>query len=90
MSKRKVLRYCSQFSASFIQHMEQAIENKRLIEQERYRELNGCPSNFGLDNHIGLCEIEETADYTEEQKTDMCDRCWKQALEVEPEKKEES
>lgn len=82
MSKEKILNYCNQFSKFSIEHMEQAIENKRLIEQERYSELNGCPSNFGLEDHIGLCEIEEIDNYTEEQKADMCERCWKQALGV--------
>lgn len=82
MSKEAVLAYCSQYSRSSIEHMEQAIENKRLIEQGRYSELSGCPSNFGIDDHVGLCEIEETVDYTENQKMDMCERCWKQALGV--------
>lgn len=82
LSKEKVLAYCGQFSRSTVEHMEESIENKRLIEQERYRELNGCPSNFGLDEHVGLCETEETDEYTEPQKMDMCERCWKQALGV--------
>jgi hypothetical protein len=85
--KETVLNYCGQFSASSIEHMEQAIENKKLIEKGDYKYLNGCPSNFGLDDHAGICEIEETDNYTEPQKLDMCERCWKQALGV-SEKKE--
>lgn len=80
--KETVLKYCGQFSAPSVEHMEQALENKRFIERGEYKYLNGCPSNFGLDDHIGLCEIKDTDDYTEPQKMNMCERCWKQALGV--------
>lgn len=82
MSNRKetILKYCSQFSSVTIEHMENAIENKKLIEEGRYRELNGCPSSFGLEDYEGLCETEETDNYTNKQKMDMCERCWNKAL----------
>jgi hypothetical protein len=78
--KEIVLEYCNQFKMPDLEHIEQAIENKRMIEKGEYRYLNGCPSNFGLEKHIGICEIEETDDYTPQQQSDMCERCWKQAL----------
>lgn len=84
MSKEQILKYCGQWDVNSLQHMEQAMENKRLIERGLYDLLNGCPSGFGLDDHIGLCETDplpKDAKYSEQ--CSQCETCWKLALEVE-------
>lgn len=74
-----VLKYCSQWSLASYEHIQNAIENKRLIEQERYSELNGCPSSYGLDEFVGLCEEENVSWKAQD---DQCEMCWKKALGV--------
>jgi hypothetical protein len=80
--KEVILNYCKTIETHDVDHLQDAIENARYIKNGEYKMMNGCPCNYGLDDHIGLCEIEETDDYTEQQKTDMCDRCWKQVLDI--------
>ena len=75
-----ILNYCKTVETNDIEHLQNAIENARYIKDSDYKMMNGCPSTYGLDEHVGLCEIEETDDYKEPQKTDMCNRCWKQVL----------
>ena len=75
--KEKIMNYCNQFDKFNIEHMEQAKENKLLIEQKKYSELNGCPSNFGLDNYEGLCEIEKVPS---NKQLEQCEKCWIKAL----------
>lgn len=77
--ENKILDYCTRLSKNDTEHIEQAKENKWLIEQGRYRELNGCPSAFGLDDYIGLCEVEEVE---QSEQFNQCEQCWKKALEV--------
>lgn len=79
--KENVLNYCSQFSSYSIEHMENALENKKLIEQEKYEDLNGCPSSYGLDEFNGLC-FEETLGEDYSEQSQQCERCWKKALGV--------
>lgn len=78
--KDAVLNYCNQFSNVSVEHIEHAIENAKLIEQGRYRELNGCPSSYGRDDFPGLCFEEDVEG--NDAKMDQCERCWIKALEV--------
>ncbi len=78
--KDTVLKYCNQFTSISIDHIENAIENKRLIEQGRYSELNGCPSSYGLEEFDGLCD-EEEVEFGKAQN-EQCEICWKTALGV--------
>lgn len=78
--KDTILKYCNQFSIYSVEHMENAIENSRLIEQGKYGELNGCPSNYGLDDFKGLCFEEEVEG--NEAQLEQCERCWKKALDL--------
>lgn len=80
MSKEIINSYCEKLKKIDIKHIEEAVENKRLIEEGKYRELNGCPQNFGLENYIGLCEIEKVEETL--QQINQCERCWKKALNV--------
>jgi hypothetical protein len=75
-----ILKYCSQYTESSLEHIQNAIDNKRLIEQGRYSELSGCPSSYGLDDFNGLC-FEEKVEGNKEQY-EQCERCWKKALNV--------
>jgi hypothetical protein len=60
--------------------MEDAIENKRLIEEGEFRYLNGCPSSYGLDHYVGLCEEEKIIGNVSQM--DQCECCWRKALNV--------
>jgi hypothetical protein len=80
LSKIIILNYCKTLKTHDIDHLQSAIENERYIENGEYEMMNGCPRTYGLNDHIGLCEIEDTDHYTEQQKTDMCNRCWNQVL----------
>lgn len=81
LSKNKIIEYCKELGKIDTKHIEEAVENKRLIEAGKYRELNGCPQNFGLDDYVGLCEIEkEPKSYQDE--LNQCERCWKKALNI--------
>lgn len=83
MSKDAILKYCDQFSESSIEHIQNALENKYLIERGEYRFLNGCPSSYGLDDYMGLCETEEKkGNGSNKEFEDMCEMCWKKALGV--------
>lgn len=75
-NKDTILEYCKTVMTHDIDHLQNAIENARYIENGEYEMMNGCPSAYGLDYHVGICEIEEIDDYTEPQKIDMCNRCW--------------
>lgn len=81
MSIEIILNYCKTFKTHDTEHLQHAIENARSIENGEYRMINGCPSAYGLDVNVGLCEIEETNRYTEHEKINMCNRCWKEVLE---------
>lgn len=78
--KEIVLNYCGQFTNYSIEHMENAIENEELIKQGRYRDLNGCPSSYGLDDYAGLCFEEDVVG--NEAQLQQCESCWKKALGV--------
>jgi CspA family cold shock protein len=77
-SRCRILNYCNQFSIYSIEHIENAIKNKSLIEQGKYNILNGCPSSYGLDEYVGLCETEK--EIKREAQRSQCERCWKKAL----------
>lgn len=80
--KETVLHYCKTVKTHDIEHLEKAIENQRYIKKGEYDMLNGCPSAYGLDDHVGLCEIEDVGqDY--KKQSEQCLKCWKNALEVE-------
>lgn len=79
--KEIVLNYCKTVKTHDIEHLQHAIENQRYIEKGDYEMLNGCPSTYGLDDHVGLCETEDVGQDYEKQK-EQCLKCWKQALGV--------
>lgn len=81
MSKGKelILHYCKNVETHNIDHLQQAIENERYIESGEYDMLNGCPSTYGLDDYVGLCETEDVGEEYEKQKK-QCLNCWKKAL----------
>lgn len=80
MNKDKFVNYCEKLEKLDVKHIEEAVENKYLVEKGKYRQLNGCPQNFGVDDYVGLCEIEEVQGIIEQ--TNQCERCWKKALNV--------
>lgn len=43
--------------------------------------LNGCPSTYGLDDYVGLCEEEDVGQYFKKQNL-QCLNCWKKALDA--------
>ena len=45
-----------------------------------YNLFEGCPQNFGLDDYIGLCELEENKNISENDIYKLCESCWKKAL----------
>lgn len=81
MSKEIILNYCSELKTNDIDYLQNALENKSLIEHKEFHLLNGCPSNYGLDDHVGLCEIEDVGNEFKKQEA-QCLSCWKQALGV--------
>lgn len=79
--KEIILTYCRKVETHDIDHLQSAIENQRYIENEEYHLLNGCPITYGLDDYIGLCEIENVGrDWAKQSK--QCLDCWTQALQV--------
>lgn len=79
--KEIILKYCKTVKTHDIEHLEKSIENARYIENGQYEMLNGCPSAYGLDDHVGLCEIENVGqDY--KLQSEQCLKCWKQVLGV--------
>jgi hypothetical protein len=76
--KETILNYCKQFSESSIDHIQNCLDNKGMIEKGEYKYLEGCPSSFGLDHFEGLC-CEEQEDGLESQY-EQCEECWKMAL----------
>lgn len=81
--KDTVLKYCSQYSQSSIEHMENCIWNKGCIEKGDYSSLAGCPSTYGLE-FDGLCFEEKVEGYA--AQTEQCERCWKHALNMNTDK----
>lgn len=75
--KDTTLKYCSQYSQSSIEHIENCIWNKNCIEQGDYSKLEGCPSTYGLEFE-GLCFTEEVVENA--AQSEQCERCWRQAL----------
>lgn len=85
-SKEDVLKYCNTFKNVDLEHIGNALENAKLINKGEYRYLNGCPSSFGLDDYVGICEEDMEVDYASlnpRQQFDVCEACWKRALGVE-------
>lgn len=79
--KEVVLSYCQNIQTHDIDHLQNCLDNERLIKEGNYEQLSGCPSNYGLDDHVGLCEIEDVGqDY--KKQSEQCLKCWKQALDV--------
>lgn len=77
--KEIVLNYCKNIKIHDIEHLKNCLDNEYLIEQGKYDELAGCPSNYGLDDYVGLCEREDVGkDYHKQEE--QCERCWKLAL----------
>lgn len=81
MSKDIILNYCKAVKTHDINHLQNALDNERCITYEEYDKMSGCPSNFGLDSYIGLCEIEVVDSLGKQEQ--QCLKCWKQALGVE-------
>lgn len=79
--KEVILNYCKTVQTHDIDHLQSAIENTKYIEKGEYHMLNGCPSTYGLDDFVGLCEIEDVGQDWERQSK-QCLSCWKKALEV--------
>jgi hypothetical protein len=83
-AKETVLHYCRTVQTHDIHHLQNCLDNEKLIEKCEYRQMSGCPSSYGLDNHVGLCEIEAVGDDIK-KGMDQCEACWKQALGAENE-----
>ena len=86
MSKEKVLEYCKRFTMPDLSHIENAIDNARMIEKGEYKYLNGCPSAYGLDDYVGICEEMKDGEYEAlgmAEQENVCEACWKRALGVE-------
>lgn len=81
MNKDTIYTYCKTVRTHDIDHLHNALENARYIEKAEYEQMNGCPSSYGLEDHVGICEIENTDAYTQLQIMNMCHRCWKNVLE---------
>jgi hypothetical protein len=80
--KEIILKYCKTVKTHDIDHLQDAIENARYIESGEYKMMNGCPSSYGVEEHVGICEIEEHKDWDINKLTDMCNRCWKNVLDI--------
>lgn len=79
-NKLTVIQYCGSVKTHDIDHLQNAIDNKRSIEGNQYENLVGCPSAYGLDDHEGLCgKIDVGKDY--EKQKEQCLQCWTNALE---------
>lgn len=76
-----ILNYCNQFSQSAIEHMENCIWNKRHIEKGEYSQLVGCPQNYGHEDAIELCEIDDM-NHDLNKQMEQCEDCWRKALGV--------
>ena len=78
--RNRVLNHCSQYSYSDLDYIQSCLDNERAIKEGRYRDLEGCPSSFGLEEFLGLCYEDTVEDYLEQRN--QCEMCWKQALGV--------
>lgn len=88
--KDKILDYCDKQIPVDTTHIENALENARMIRKGEYRYLNGCPATYGHDDYIGICE--ELPDVildslSLKESDDMCEACWKRALGIKEEEK---
>lgn len=83
MSEKRelILNYCKTLQTHDVEHLQSAIENQRLIEKGEYDMLNGCPSTYGLDDYVGLCEEEDVGQDFKKQNL-QCLNCWKKALDA--------
>lgn len=79
VGKVKVLQYCDTLKTNDVDHLMNAIENSRLVKDDHYDMLNGCPQNYGLDDVTGLCEETDVGQVWEDQKK-QCLNCWTMAL----------
>jgi len=77
METGNIIRYCKLMSKVDIEHVENCKLNLAYIQHNKLDKLIGCPSGFGLDEHIGLCEIEEVS---QELQNKQCKTCWEKAL----------
>jgi hypothetical protein len=79
-NKLTVIQYCGSVKTHDIDHLQNAIDNKRSIEGNQYEKLTGCPSAYGIDHYVGLCEtIDVGKDY--EKQNEQCLQYWTNALE---------
>lgn len=87
LGKDIILKYCDTVETHDINHLENCLDNGRLIKELNndinidYGYFCGCPSSCGLDFYFeGLCHIEDVDDNLQDKQ---CEQCWKEALEGE-------
>jgi len=84
-----ILDYCANVQTGDIDHLQKCIDahdalnNTSLDHKELSNRLDGsCPSSMGLDNHIGLCYGTANNNLSNQNKYDLCKRCWEDALKI--------
>jgi len=83
--KEKITKYCKSVmtvnSSDHVCACEAILH--MLMNNKPIREEPLCPSNYGLDDYIGLCKLEKEIDVKDwEKQEEQCNRCWDKALKL--------
>lgn len=91
INKQRILTYCNNVKSGIndIDHLYNCIDIINAIEKSDGSEydLDFCANNYGLDEYVGLCEIESLSPskYSTNDQIEQCKKCWKIALDGEEE-----
>lgn len=77
-----VINYCKNIETHDVEYLERALNNLTILEKNGAIEnLEGCPTNYGLESYEELCFQTDTEYMSNKEKEKMCDECWRKALE---------
>jgi len=75
--KEIILNYCNNIKTGDIDYLQSCIDIINALENnDKTHLISHCPSAFGLEEFIGLCETYD------ENNEEQCSKCWDEALSI--------
>jgi hypothetical protein len=80
--KEIIMKYCRKTGRQDISHIENCVENLGYLENNEIDKLEGCPSNYGLNYYVGVCERDglTSTNTSSKELVEKCKECWEIAL----------
>jgi hypothetical protein len=80
-NKEIILEYCDNIQTGDIDYLQSCIDVRESLRDGGIRYyLDHCPSAYGLDDYIGLCEESADDNMSNQEKINQCERCWDRVL----------